>query len=114
MQFVHQALTWGFLLALVPLLIHLINMMRHRRVKWAAMEFLLASYKKHRKWVWLRQMLLLALRMAALAILVAILAQWKPQHRWFARFSGAAAHHYVILDDSYSMTERVGGGTAFD
>ena len=59
MQFVHSALTWGFLLALVPLLIHLINMMRHRRVKWAAMEFLLASYKKHRKWIWLKQLLLL-------------------------------------------------------
>ena len=31
----------GFLLVLLPLLIHLINLMRQRRVKWAAMEFLL-------------------------------------------------------------------------
>jgi len=114
MQFGFPILAWGFLLTLVPLLIHLINLLRHRRVKWAAMEFLLQSYKKHRKWVWLRQMLLLASRMAALALLVAILAQWKPQHRWFARFSGAAAHHYVLLDDSFSMTERIGGATAFD
>ena len=38
--------------------------MRHRRVQWAAMEFLLKSYKKHRKWVWLKQLLLLLLRMA--------------------------------------------------
>jgi len=29
MQFVHAPLTWGFFLVLVPLLIHLINMMRH-------------------------------------------------------------------------------------
>jgi len=50
-MFIHTALTWGFFLALVPLLIHLINLVRRRRVKWAAMEFLLASYKKHRKWV---------------------------------------------------------------
>lgn len=28
-----------FLLVGVPILIHLINMMRHRRVEWAAMEF---------------------------------------------------------------------------
>ena len=54
MTFVHQALTWGFLLALVPLLIHLINLMRRRRVQWAAMEFLLRSYKKHRRWIWLK------------------------------------------------------------
>ena len=62
MTFVHQALAWGFLIALAPVLIHLINMMRHQRVKWAAMDFLLKSYKKHRKWVWLKQLLLLLAR----------------------------------------------------
>jgi hypothetical protein len=113
-QFGFPALTWGFLLALVPLLIHLINLLRHQRVPWAAMDFLLQSYKKHRRWVWLRQFLLLASRIAVICLLVAMLAQWKPQHRWFARFSGAAAHHYVLLDDSYSMSERVGDATVFD
>jgi hypothetical protein len=113
-QFGFPALTWGFLLALVPLLIHLINLLRHQRVQWAAMDFLLQSYKKHRKWVWLRQFLLLASRIAVICLLVAMLAQWKPQHRLFARFSGAAAHHYVLLDDSFSMAERVGDATVFD
>ncbi len=47
----------------LPVLIHLINMMRHRRVQWAAMEFLLASQKKNRTWVMLKQLLLLLLRM---------------------------------------------------
>jgi hypothetical protein len=113
-QFGFPALTWGFLLALLPLLIHLINLLRHQRVQWAAMDFLLQSYKKHRKWVWLRQFLLLASRIAVIGLLVAMLAQWKPQHRLFARFSGAAAHHYVLLDDSYSMAERIGDATVFD
>ena len=67
MQFLYPALTIGFFVALAPLLIHLINMMRHRRVKWAAMDFLLSSYKKHRKWVWLKQFILLLMRMAAVA-----------------------------------------------
>src|SRR5690606_18423256 len=49
-----------------------------------------------------------------IVLLVAMLAQWKPQHRWFSKFSGAAAHHYVLLDDSYSMSERRGEATAFD
>jgi len=114
MQFVHQALTWGFLLALVPLLIHLINMMRHRRVQWAAMEFLLASYKKHRKWVWLKQLLLLLARMAAVALIVAMLAQLKTRDQWLAIFGGRVTHHYVLLDDSYSMQDRVAGASAFD
>ncbi|ADB17888.1 conserved hypothetical protein [Pirellula staleyi DSM 6068] len=114
MQFVHQALTWGFLLALVPLLIHLINMMRHRRVKWAAMEFLLAGYKKHRKWVWLKQLLLLLSRMAAVALLVAMLAQLKTQDQWLQLFGGQVTHHYVLVDDSYSMEDRVAGASALD
>jgi len=114
MQFVHQALTWGFLLVLVPLLIHLINMMRHRRVQWAAMEFLLASYKKHRKWVWLKQLLLLLARMAVVALVVAMVAQLKTRDQWLSIFGGRVTHHYVLLDDSYSMSDRVAGATAMD
>src|SRR5439155_18348383 len=114
MQFVHQFLTWGFLLALVPLLIHLINMMRHRRVRWAAMEFLLASYKKHRKWIWLKQLLLLLARMAAVALVVAMLAQLKTRDQWLAIFGGRVTHHYIVLDDSYSMSDRVAGASALD
>jgi uncharacterized membrane protein len=113
-QFIHQPLTWAFLLALLPLLIHLINMMRHRRVKWAAMEFLLASYKKHRKWVWLKQLLLLLSRIAAIVLVVAMLAQLKTRDQWLAIFGGRATHHYVLLDDSYSMSDRVAGASAMD
>jgi hypothetical protein len=114
MQFVHQALTWGFLLALVPVLIHLINMMRHQRVQWAAMDFLLQSYKKHRRWVWLKQFLLLLARMVAIALVVAMLAQWITQRQWLNLFGGASTHHYILVDDSYSMSERSGGASAFD
>src|SRR5205814_8746554 len=114
MQFIHQPLTWGFLLALVPLLIHLINMMRHRRVQWAAMEFLLASYKKHRTWIWLKQLLLLLARMAAVALVVAMLAQLKTRDQWLAIFGGRLTHHYLVLDDSYSMSDRIAGASAMD
>lgn len=114
MQFVYPMLTWGFLLALVPLLIHLINLMRHRRVRWAAMDFLLQSYRKHRKWIWLKQLVLLMLRMAALVLVVGMLAQWITRGQWLDLLGGKATHHYVLLDDSYSMSERAGGTTAFD
>jgi hypothetical protein len=114
MQFVYQTLTWGFLLALVPLLIHLINMMRHKRVQWAAMEFLLASYKKHKQWIWLKQLLLLLARMAAVALIVAMLAQLKTRDQWLAFIGNRVTHHYVLLDDSYSMSDRALGASAFD
>ena len=114
MQFTYQALTWGFLIALIPLLIHLINMMRHRRIKWAAMDFLLQSYRKHRKWVWLKQLLLLLMRMLAIAVVVAMLAQWDPNSQLFKRFGGQVTHHYILLDDSYSMSDQSGGRSAFE
>ena len=114
MQFLNQPLTWGFLLVLLPLLIHLINMMRHRRVEWAAMEFLLASYRKHRRWVWLKQLLLLLTRMAAIAAAVAMFAKLVTPDQWNRFFGQQTTHHYVVLDDSMSMSDRSGSGAAFD
>ncbi len=114
MQFLYQGLVWGFMLALVPVLIHLINMMRHRRIRWAAMDFLLKSYKKHRKWVWLKQLLLLLSRMLAIALLVAMLAQWITRGQWLDIVGGKVTHHYVLLDDSGSMAEDYGSSSAFE
>lgn len=114
MQFVHQTLTWGFLLAFVPVLIHLINLVRRRRIRWAAMDFLQQSYRKHRKWIWLKQLLLLLARMAIVALIVAMLAQWVSRQQWSALLGGGLTHHYVLLDDSFSMSERAGAGSAMD
>ncbi len=113
MQFVFQPLAWGFLLVLLPLLIHLINLVRHRRTQWAAMEFLLESYRKLRRWVWLKQALLIVSRMLAVAIAVAMLAQWVSGSRWLAMISQSTTHHYVILDDSASMSDTSSKGTAY-
>ena len=73
---------WGMWFVAAPVLIHLINMLRHQRVEWAAMEFLLLSQKKHRTWVILKQLLLLLLRMAAIALVVLALAQPLLPDRW--------------------------------
>ena len=54
--FLYSPLLWGLLIVGAPVLIHLINLLRHRRVDWAAMEFLLASQKKNRTWVILKQL----------------------------------------------------------
>ena len=104
--FVHYPLLWGLLAVGIPLLIHLINMLRQRRVPWAAMEFLLVSQKKHRTWVLLRQLLLLLLRMAVIAAVVLMTAQPLLQSEWGAWVGGGKTHHIVLLDDSYSMSDR--------
>ncbi|MFN7290672.1 MAG: BatA domain-containing protein [Pirellula sp.] len=113
MQFLFQPLTWGFLLAIVPLLIHLINLVRQRRTEWAAMDFLLESYRKHRKWVWLKQALLIASRMFIVALAVAMLAQWVSGSRWLSMLSQSTTHHYFIVDDSVSMGDTSSNGSAY-
>lgn len=114
MQFIHQPLTWAFFLVLLPVVIHLINMMRHKRVEWAAMDFLMSSYKKHRRWVWLKQLLLLLLRMLAIAAVVAMVAKLVTDDQWSSLFGRKTTHHFVLLDDSLSMSDRAGGSEAFD
>jgi hypothetical protein len=99
----------GGLIAL-PILIHLINMMRHRRVQWAAMEFLLVSQKRNRTWVMLKQLLLLLLRMAALAGVLLVVMQPMQKSGWFG---SGRQHQIVLLDDSFSMTDRWADTAAF-
>jgi len=104
----------GIALMAAPLLIHLINMMRHRRIKWAAMDFLLKSYKKNRNYVWLKQLLLLLMRMAAMLLLGLLLAGMGCHSETFQIEETSVTRHLVLLDDSFSMDDRVGGDTAFE
>ena len=112
-SFVHPALLWGLAGAAIPVLIHLINMMRHRRVEWAAMEFLLVSQKKHRTWIIFKQLLLLLMRMAAVAAVVAMVAQPRLRGQLSNLLGGVRTHHIVLLDDSYSMSDRWADTDAF-
>ena len=109
---------WSALIAgmiALPLLIHLINLLRHKRVKWAAMEFLLKSDRKHRNWVWLKQLLLLLSRIGLLLMVLLMLAQVGCQENRIAKLlGGATTHHYIVLDDSFSMSARNSQDSAFD
>jgi hypothetical protein len=98
----------------IPVVIHLINMLRHRRVEWAAMEFLLLSQKKNRTWIVLKQLLLLLLRMTAMAAVVFMVAQPLLRNRLGDWFGSSTTHHIVLLDDSYSMSDRWQDTSAID
>src|SRR2546421_2147537 len=92
----------GAALVSSPIIIHLINRMRYRRVKWAAMEFLLKSQKRNRRRLIIEQLILLMLR-----ILLVLLAAFLVARFVQAGFStGQGTVHVVVLDDSLSMTDR--------
>ena len=56
----HPMLLWGLLLAAVPIIIHLLNRRRYRTVRWAAMDFLRAAFKKNQKRLRIENLLLLS------------------------------------------------------
>ena len=112
-------LWWGLPFAAAPVVIHLINLLRHRRVKFAALEFLLASQRKYRTRVLLKEILLLLLRTAVIAAIVLALAQPRWKHALGTLFGGGRTLHVLLVDDSYSMTDvsaagRVAAAAAFD
>ncbi len=113
--FSYPILLWGLPVAGLVVLIHLINMFRHRRVPWAAMEFLLAGYKKSRTRILLQQLLLMLLRCLAVVWIVLMLAQPNlsgPLAQWLG--GGKATLHFVLLDDSYSMSDQNAGLSVMD
>jgi hypothetical protein len=105
-------LTIGLPLVAVPVLIHLINLRRQQRIRWAAMQFLLESQRRNRRWILLKQLLLLATRMAVIAVLVLMLAHLVLRNEWMSLLGRGTTHHLVLLDDSYSMSDRWGNTSA--
>ncbi len=115
-MFVHPAIFWIGLGAVgVPILIHLLNRRRFRLQDWAAMRFVREAFRRQRRRLQIEQLILLAIR--CLAVLLLGLA--------LARFAGCGAMAVLpgadatratafILDDSVSMGQRFGGGSAFD
>ena len=103
----------GAALALVPIIIHILSRLRHKRVRFAAMEFLLQSDQLNRRRLILEQLLLLLLRVMAVLLAALLLARLLLDPSHLLMLAGSTVHHIVILDDSLSMRERVDDGTVF-
>src|SRR3954471_20973274 len=86
----------------VPIIIHLINRMRFKRIRWAAMEFLLKAQKRNRRRLIIEQLLLLALRCLLVALTGLLVLRFVGFS--FSDFAGKQGFHIVLLDDTLSMT----------
>ena len=67
MSFLQPLLLAALPLVTLPIIIHLINQRRYQTVQWAAMMFLLAANRMSRGYARLRQWLIMAFRMLAIA-----------------------------------------------
>ncbi len=91
----------GGALVSAPILIHLINRMRFKRIRWAAMEFLLKSQKRNRRKLIIEQLILLALRCLLVVLVGLLLGRLR-----LGGDTGQTAFHFVVLDDTPSMGDR--------
>ena len=113
MSFLHPEFLWLAPLVAVPILIHLLNRVRYRRIRWAAMEFLLATEQRAVRRARLRQILLMILRTAVLLFALGALAQ-PILSGTLASLLGNASQVVVALDASASMSAADASGSAFE
>ncbi len=115
MALLSPLLVWGTLLGAIPLIIHLLNRRRFRRVEWAPMRYLKLTIQRNRRRVQIEQLFLLLLRIALPVLLFLFLARpvLNPTglERWLG--SGGRSSQVVLIDDSLSMGYAAGGAPAF-
>ena len=87
-----------------PILIHLINRMRFKRVRWAAMEFLLKSQKRNRRKLIIEQIILLLLRILLVLLIALIVARFAGFSLGF--FQVGNRQHVVLLDNTLSLGDQ--------
>jgi hypothetical protein len=94
-------------LVALPIIIHLINQRRYQTIRWAAMMFLLAANRMSRGYARLRQWLIMAFRMAAIAAL--IFAVSRPlAGGWLGLTAGGLADTTIVLLDRSPSMQQVG------
>src|SRR5262245_45511698 len=108
----NPALAVGTAAVASPILIHILSRRRFRRIKWAAMDFLLDAQRRNRRRVRLEQLILLALRCLAVFLIALMITRPFVRPGTAAALIGSAARteRIVLLDDSFSMGCRATGG----
>ena len=102
--------------AAAPVLIHLLARRRFKRIRWAAMDFLLHAERKNKRRLRMEEWLLLALRCLAMIMIGMTLARpFLSPASLSGVFRGSnRTERIIILDDSLSMTYRTSDGAVFE
>ena len=114
MSFLNPFMLAGLGALSVPVIIHLLNRHRVRRVTWAAMRFLHTSVARNQRRMNIEDWLLLALRCLLLALLALALARPTFQNAGAVSRGRTAVTGLILLDNSYSMGMTDGTQSRFD
>ncbi len=108
MTFLQPSILWGLPLVLLPVIIHLINRLRHRPQPWAAMRFLVSATRASTSHAKLRQFLILLFRVLAVLTLILFLARPLAGGWMGWMLSPAPDVVVILLDRSASMETKIG------
>ena len=115
MTFLNPLLLLGLAAAAIPLIIHLFNFRRPRRVDFSSLVFLHELKKSTMQRVRIKQWLLLALRTLAIASVALAFARPTMTGPVAGTLGGSGRTTMaLVVDRSASMTLRDGGGAYFD
>ncbi|HKS16078.1 MAG TPA: BatA domain-containing protein, partial [Planctomycetota bacterium] len=114
MHFFNPGLLWFALGGAIPVIIHLLHRQKYRRVRWAAMEFLLAALKKTQRRLRLENLILLLLRILIMIILALAIARPYLRAAPLGLLEDSNTHHFLVVDNSYSMLFKKGPKTYLD
>lgn len=109
MTFLQPFILWGLPLCTLPLIIHLLNRMRYRSMKWAAMRFLLKASRSSTKLTRWKHLLILACRVLAVLFLIIAIGRPVVSGWWGWAFSGPPDTIFIVLDRSVSMETKPRG-----
>ncbi|MGN6370051.1 MAG: BatA domain-containing protein [Phycisphaerae bacterium] len=116
-MFLMGSILLGSLLAVIPLVIHMLRKQKSEPIAWGAMQFLLETPLKARRRRSIDNWVLMLIRMAILVFLAFALA--RPMIRGNTFVSSTPMDVAVVIDHSFSMGRRGsadagGSGTLFD
>ncbi|HEX4129431.1 MAG TPA: BatA domain-containing protein [Pirellulales bacterium] len=103
----------GLAAAAVPVVLHLFHRQRYRTIDWAAMDFLREAIERSRR-ARLRDVLLLALRVACLALFGLAMARPFFASAAHAPLGNQPVHAILLVDNSLSMAYRQLDGSLLD
>ncbi len=115
MTFLNPAILFGLLAASIPVLIHLFNLRKLKKIEFSTLKFLKELQKNKIRKIKLKQWLLLALRVMIIILLVTAFARPTLEGVSFGGTSSTAKTTAVfILDDTFSMSVVDQNGSYFN
>lgn len=114
MGFLNSGFLYYLGFAIIPIIIHILNKQRYKRVNWAAMEFLRLALQKVRRRIQLEELILLIIRTLIIVFLIGAFA--KPYLKLSANLpilTSTGKYYILVLDDTLSMNVAVKGISNF-